>query len=81
VGFLKQPNIKVLVLRVSQLELNMWLQLSGLDRAQYGGVPNISANLAVAIFMVKDYGREFGSSYLSSVSEVSRNWMNRGAQC
>jgi hypothetical protein len=53
VVFFKPPNIKVLVLRFSQLELNVWLQVSGLDRAQYGGSSNISANFAVVIFMVK----------------------------
>jgi hypothetical protein len=63
----KQPNIKAPVLRFSQLELNVWLQLSGLDRGQYGGFPDVSAHFAVAIFMVKDCWRNFDNFYIDFV--------------
>jgi hypothetical protein len=62
---LKEHSNVILVLRFSCLELNGWLQISGLGHTEYQGYSNISANLADTIFRVNDVGTGFGSSFIA----------------
>jgi hypothetical protein len=45
----------ILVLNLSRLELNVWLRFSGLGRFECW-FSNVSVNLIVTIFRVKDVG-------------------------
>jgi hypothetical protein len=45
------------VLRLSGLEVKVWLQLSGLDHVDYWG-GSVVTNVAVSIFRVNDFGTE-----------------------
>lgn len=69
----------ILVLGFSLLELNMWLQLVGLEHIECWGFSSILASLAVAIFRVNCLDRGFGGSYVALASGSvlkMRQWLD-----